>query len=100
MSVSWQQHLSPELVLVDEGSADAARAALPDPDDTVDRILVESAGSAREVSAALQRLTELSEVTPPRRRHTYRLPKLVGALATWSFVAVLLADTKLYALLF
>jgi hypothetical protein len=95
-STSRRHDLSPELALVDERVALDARAALPDPSDTLDRILAEASTSAREVTAALQRIIELSDVTPPERRPTYRLPKLAGAFATWAFVVVLFAESRVY----
>lgn len=97
-STSPLHDLSPELVLVDERAALDARAALPDPGDTLDRILVEASTAAREVRAARQRIIELSDAEPPHRRRTYRLPKLVGAFATWAVVAVLAAESRIYTL--
>ena len=97
-STSQRHHLSPELALVDERVALDARASLLDPDDTLDRILVEAGTSAREVAAARKRIIELSDVAPPEYRRTSRLPKLVGAFATWAVVIVLLAESRIYAM--
>lgn len=97
-ATSPHHDLTPELVLVDERVARDARASLPDPGDTVDRILVEASTSARKISAARQRIIDLSDVELPPRRRTYRLPKLVAAFATWALVAVLVAESRIYTL--
>jgi hypothetical protein len=77
--------VSPELVLVDPRLATDARGLLSDPEDTVARLERQSSrdsaerplpvesvdpGSSadEEVAGALWRLTELSEVEPPKRR--------------------------------
>ncbi len=70
---------------------------LPDPDDTLDRIfrrrgIAESA----EAAVALCRILELSVLEPSRPQRRFRL---VGAMATWSIVVMLVADTQLYAAL-
>lgn len=49
-----------------------------------------------ETAAALQRITQLADVEPPRRPRRYRVAKLVAAIATWSSVAILIADVRLY----
>jgi hypothetical protein len=91
--------LSPELVLVDPRLAAVARASLLERVDTPAAAeLVAASVAAAEIEAARRRLVELSVVTPPRPERRLRTTKLVGALATWSLVAVLVAETRAYAL--
>jgi hypothetical protein len=85
LSRAQPEIVSPELVLVDPRLATDARGLLSDPDDTLGRrepqpsldsaappLPVDSVdrGSSadEEVVGAQQRLTELSEVEPPKRR--------------------------------
>jgi hypothetical protein len=85
LSPARPEIVSPELVLVDPRLATDARGLLSDPDDTVARLEQQSSldsaqpplpfenvdpGSSadEQVAAALRRITELSEVEPPRRR--------------------------------
>ena len=85
LSPAQPEIVSPELVLVDPRLATDARGVLSDPDDTVARLERQSSldsaepplpdesvdpGSSadEEVAAALLRITELSEVDPPKRR--------------------------------
>jgi hypothetical protein len=84
LSPAEPEIVSPELVLVDPRLATDARGLLSDPDDTVARLEQQSSldsaepplpvgtvdpGSAtdEEVTAALRRITELSEAEPPKR---------------------------------
>jgi hypothetical protein len=92
LSSAQPEIVSPELVLVDPRLATDARGLLSDPDDTVARLEQQSSldpaepplpvesvdpGSSadEEVAGALRRLTELSEVEPPKRRRL-RLSRL------------------------
>ena len=85
LSPAQPEIVSPELVLVDPRLATDARGLLSDPDDTVARLEQQSSldsaepplpvenvdpGSSadEEVAGALRRITELSEVEPPKRR--------------------------------
>ncbi len=103
--------VSPELVLVDPRLATAARALLFHPGDTFARVgqmsrmsRAQASGPAsnaaqassvdEEIGAALRRITELSEVEPPRRRRR-RLISLVAALAATSALAMLVIDLQL-----
>ena len=90
LSSAQSEIVSPELVLIDPRLATDARGLLSDPDDTVARLEQEpsldspeqhlpvesvDAGSSadEEVAGARQRLTELSEVEPPKRRGLHLL---------------------------
>jgi hypothetical protein len=85
LSPAQPEIVSPELVLVDPRLATDARGLLSDPDDTVAQreqqssldsaeppLPVEcvdpSSSTDEEAAGALRRLTELSEVKPPKRR--------------------------------
>lgn len=98
VSASRLEVLSPELVLVDPRLAIDARASLSDPDDTLARL--EPAGVApvaEETAAALRRIIQVSYVEePPRHGRSYLAAKRAAAIATWSTVALLVADTQLY----
>jgi len=103
--------VSPELALVDPRLATAARALLFHPEDTFARVghlsrmsraqasvpvsnAAQASSVEEEIGAALRRITELSEVEPPRRRGG-RLISLVAALAATSAVAMLVIDLQL-----
>jgi hypothetical protein len=90
LSPAQPEIVSPELVLVDPRLATDARGLLSDPDDTVARLEQESSlesadpplpvgsvdpGSSldEEVTAALRRITELSEAEPAKRSSLRRL---------------------------
>jgi hypothetical protein len=89
--------MTPELALVDRGAAREARASLPIPDDTLERILREREnGEDAEAALALRRILELSVLEPSGPQPRFRLAKLVGALATWSIVVTL---SQVYATL-
>lgn len=104
VSVEPPQTLSPELVLVDPRLAIDARGWLRDPDDVLSRHTRASHTENEQppiadadVAAALHRITELADVEPPKRRRRYRGLKLVAAVEIWGLVAVLVAQTHLYA---
>ncbi len=103
--------LSPELVLVDPRLSIAARNLLAEPGDTLARIgrrptpghgreltSGTNAGPAssteEDVGAALRRITELSEVVPPKPRRR-RLLTLVAVAGASSAVGLLLLDLQL-----
>ncbi len=103
--------VSPELVLVDPRLAIGARALLSEREGMLARLgpqsppnqpepllpvwNVDPASSADEgISAALRRITELSEVEPPNRR-TRRLVSLVAVTAAWGSVALFVANLEL-----
>jgi hypothetical protein len=84
LSPAGPEIVSPELVLVDPRLATDARGLLSDPDDTVARLEQQSSldsaepplavksvdpdsSTDEEVAAVLRRITELSEVAPPKR---------------------------------
>ena len=102
VDTEYPEALSPELVLVDLESALSAREALDAPEDTLDRILRQSPEPVisydEAVAAARRRIVELADVEPPTPRRRHQLPKLVGAFATWSVVAIMVVDTGLYRL--
>ena len=96
LSPAQPEIVSPELVLVDPRLATDARGLLSDPDDTVARLEPQSSldsaepplpvesvdpGSStdEEVAGALGRLTELSEVEPPKRRGVFSRLRRRGA---------------------
>lgn len=102
--------VSPELVLIDPRLAMGARALLSDPDETLARLgqrsplnkaelllpvwNVDPTSSADEdVSAALRRITELSDVEPMRPRR--RLLSRVAVTAAWAAVVLFVADLQL-----
>jgi len=104
--------VSPELVLVDPLLATSARSLLPNPEDTfarleqrrqVDRVQPPLAVSNpdrpltadEEIGAARRRITELSEVDPPKQRRKLRLVTLVSVSAAWSAIGLLIADLQL-----
>ncbi len=103
--------LSPELVLIDPRLSIGARNVLADPEDTLARILrratlgdgrsftsgtnADPASSTDEdIAAARRRITELSEVVPPKPRRR-RFLTLVAVAGTSSALALLLLDLQL-----
>ena len=103
--------LSPELALVDPRLSLHARTLLVDPGETLAQIVrtptpplgrelesgtnVDPASSEEEdVAAALRRITELSEVVPPKPRRRRLLP-LVALAGTSSAVGLLVLDLQL-----
>jgi hypothetical protein len=83
---------SPELALVDPELGAQLRASLER------ETAAELTGGnvrANESRQALQRLLELSDVEPPRRRRRLETAKLGLAVATWGTFVVLLFETKL-----
>lgn len=96
--------VSPELVLIDPRLATSARAVLAEPGDTLAQLghqvpLKRASPSARnsadkEVGAALRRITELSEVEPPKKQRR-RLVSLAAVTAAWGAVVVLAAELEL-----
>jgi hypothetical protein len=102
--------VSPELVLIDPRLAMGARALLSDSDETLARLgqrsplnkpesllpvwNVDPKSSADEdVSAALRRITELSEVEPMRPRRW--LLSRVAVTVAWGAVVLFVADLQL-----
>lgn len=123
MNAGSPEVLSPELVLVDPETAPFAREGLRAPGDTLDRILLQrhrrQEARAHEsrpyrpawlpsrhpdgtpdeaAAAALRRIVDLADVEPAVRRRRHRFPKVVGALATWTTVAIMAIETELYRL--
>lgn len=103
--------LSPELALVDPRLSLHARTLLGEPGEAIAQIArtptpplgrelesgtnVDPASSAEEdVAAALRRITELSEVVPPKPRRRRLLP-LVALAGTSSAVGLLVLDLQL-----
>ena len=103
--------LSPELALVDPRLSLHARTLLGEPGEAIAQIVrtatpplgrelesgtnVDPASSAEEdVAAALRRITELSEVVPPKPRRRRLLP-LVALAGTSSAVGLLVLDLQL-----
>ena len=103
--------LSPELALVDSRLSLQARTLLGEPGEAIAQIArtatpplgrelesgtnVDPASSAEEdVAAALRRITELSEVVPPKPRRRRLLP-LVALAGTSSAVGLLVLDLQL-----
>lgn len=95
--------LSPELVLVDPDVAAYARALLADRDESPtssDEATPFPEATAElllrrmdeEAAAALQRIIDLSDVEPPAPPRRFRVPKLVGAFATWAVVGILTVE--------
>jgi hypothetical protein len=104
-SPAQPQTMSPELVLVDPCLAMDARERLPDLDDALSRHESPSHTANEQppiantnLASALRRLTELADMEPSKPRRRYRALKLAAAVETWSLVAVLVAQTHLYAL--
>ncbi len=86
---------SPELALVDPALAEAARRALPVPDDTVasPSSIEVDAPDTGDVARAIRRLTELSDVEPEPPRRSTRGPSLAFAVCAWVTLAVVVVDT-------
>jgi hypothetical protein len=86
---------SPELALVDPALAEAARRALPLPDDTLSSppSIELELREARNVARAIRRLTELSDVEPEPRRRSTRGMSLAFAVCSWATLAAVVVDT-------
>ena len=112
LTAGVSEMISPELVLVDPLLATRARALLPNPEDTfarleqrrqVNRVQPPLAVSNpdrpltadEEIGAARRRITELSEMDPPKQRRKLRLVTLVSVSAAWSAIGLLIADLQL-----
>jgi len=102
--------VSPELALVDPHLALVARSLLSDSEAMFARLepprqlnpvqpLAATKpdrpfSSDEEIGAARRRITELSEVEPPRQRRNLRLVALVSVSAAWSATVLLIADLQ------
>jgi hypothetical protein len=96
--VARAETLSPELVLVDPRLATRARAQLCKPADTLARLTPDRVSVTDDArAAALRRITQFSELDElPRRRRSYRVPKLTAAIATWVAALFIAVDAGLY----
>jgi len=100
--------VSPELVLVDPALAVRAHtlrtnrwAFAGEPErrpvsgGAEDGVLLVRAIHQGEREAALRRIVELADVELPAPKRTFRVPKLVGAFATWAVAGIVAIDAFL-----
>lgn len=82
--------LSPELVLVDPVLSAESCSLVREPPEVAGPFRLVAAGDEEHVRAAVRRITELSEVNPPRRRRRRLVGVGVGAVAILWLEAVVL----------